>query len=173
MKKTTINHNFNLTLTLKESDITFIGVIVTIFLYVMNILGTGVIVGGDVGHIGSGIPYYGFVAPIVFIVFSAVMAYFTKRKSMNNAFKAFYITLALPFVAYPLVLVPVGPIIVIPMFLCMPVGSLFYYLDDKICDIIGVPSYEATWLTFVIIAVLLIPVIIAPIVYRFTAGEDE
>ena len=168
MKKQT----FNLTVTLKESDIAVIGVIVTIVLYLMNIFGTGVIVGGDVGHIGSGIPYYGFVAPFIFIVFSAVMAYFTKRKSMNNAFKAFYITLALPFIAYPLAIIPIGLLMVIPMFLCMPVGSLFYYLDDKICDIIGVPSYEATWLMFVIIAVLLIPLIVAPLVYRFTKTED-
>ena len=168
MKKQTVN----LTFTLKEKDIAVIGVIVTIVLYLMNILGTGVIVGGDVGHIGSGIPYYGFVAPFIFIVFSAVMAYFTKRKSMNNAFKAFYITLALPFIAYPLAIIPIGLLMVIPMFLCMPVGSLFYYLDDKICDIIGVPSYEATWLMFVIIAVLLIPLIVAPLVYRFTKTED-
>ena len=168
MKKQT----FNLTFTLQESDIAVIGVIVTIVLYVMNVLGTGVIVGGDVGHIGSGIPYYGFVAPFIFIVFSAVMAYFTKRKSLNNAFKAFYITLALPFIAYPLAIIPIGLLMVIPMFLCMPVGSLFYYLDDKICDIIGVPSYEATWLMFVIIAVLLIPLIVAPLVYSFTKTED-
>ena len=168
MKKQTVN----LTFTLKEKDIALIGVIVTIVLYLMNILGTGVIVGGDVGHIGSGIPYYGFVAPFIFIVFSAVMAYFTKRKSMNNAFKAFYITLALPFIAYPLAIIPIGLLMVIPMFLCMPVGSLFYYLDDKICDIIGVPSYEATWLMFVIIAVLLIPLIVAPLVYRFTKSEE-
>lgn len=167
MKKQTFNF------TLKESDIAVIGVIVTIFLYVMNVLGTGVIVGGDVGRIGSGIPYYGFVAPIIFIVFAAVMAYFTKRKSMNNAFKAIYITLALPFAVYPLAFILGGtPLLVIPMFLCMPVGSLFYYLEDEICDIIGVPSYEATWLMFVIIAVLLIPVIIAPIVYRFTDSEE-
>lgn len=165
MKKATFNFS------LKESDIAFIGVIVTIFLYVMNVLGTGVIVGGDVGRIGSGIPYYGFVAPFIFTIFSAVMAYLMKRKSMNNAFKAFYITLVLPFIAYPLVLVPIGPLIVIPMYLCMPVGSLFYYLDDEICDIIGVPTYEATWLMFVIIAVLLIPLIVAPIVYRFTESE--
>ena len=168
MNKQTVN----LTFTLKEKDIAVIGVIVTIVLYLMNILGTGVIVGGDVGHIGSGIPYYGFVAPFIFIVFSAVMAYFTKRKSMNNAFKAFYITLALPFIAYPLAIIPIGLLMVIPMFLCMPVGSLFYYLDDKICDIIGVPSYEATWLMFVIIAVLLIPLIVAPLVYRFTKSEE-
>lgn len=168
MKKQT----FNITFTLKERDIAVIGVIVTIVLYLMNILGTGVIVGGDVGHIGSGIPYYGFVAPFIFIGFSALMAYFTKRKSMNNAFKAFYITLALPFIAYPLAIIPIGLLMVIPMFLCMPVGSLFYYLDDKICDIIGVPSYEATWLMFVIIAVLLIPLIVAPLVYRFTKTED-
>ena len=168
MKKQTVN----LTFTLKEKDIAVIGVIVTIVLYLMNILGTGVIVGGDVGHIGSGIPYYGFVAPFIFIVFSAVMAYFTKRKSMNNAFKAFYITLALPFIAYPLAIIPIGLLMVIPMFLCMPVGSLFYYLDDKICDIIGIPSYEATWLMFVIIAVLLIPLIVAPLVYRFTKAEE-
>ena len=168
MKKQTVN----LTFTLKEKDIAVIGVFVTVVLYLMNILGTGVIVGGDVGHIGSGIPYYGFVAPFIFIVFSAVMAYFTKRKSMNNAFKAFYITLALPFIAYPLAIIPIGLLMVIPMFLCMPVGSLFYYLDDKICDIIGVPSYEATWLMFVIIAVLLIPLIVAPLVYRFTKSEE-
>ena len=168
MKKQTVN----LTFTLKEKDIAVIGVFVTVVLYLMNILGTGVIVGGDVGHIGSGIPYYGFVAPFIFIAFSSVMAYFTKRKSMNNAFKAFYITLALPFIAYPLAIIPIGLLMVIPMFLCMPVGSLFYYLDDKICDIIGVPSYEATWLMFVIIAVLLIPLFVAPLVYRFTKSEE-
>ena len=158
-------------LTLNETQISLIGVIATVVLYVMNVIGTGVIVGGDVGHIGTEIPYYGFVAPFLFIVFSALMAYYTRRHSMPIAFKAIYITLLLPFIAYPLALIPVGPLMIIPMFLCMPVGSLFYYLDDKICDIIGVPSYEATWLMFVIIAVLLIPIIIAPLVYRFTESE--
>ena len=158
-------------LNLTETHISIIGVIVTVFLYAMNVIGTGVIVGGDVGHIGTEIPYYGFVAPFIFIVFSALMAYYTRRHSMPTTFKAIYITLLLPFIAYPLALIPAGPLMVIPMFLCMPVGSLFCYLDDKICDIIGVPSYEATWLMFVIIAVLLIPIIIAPLVYRFTESE--
>ena len=84
-------------LTLNETQISPIGVIATVVLYVMNVIGTGVIVGGDVGHIGTEIPYYGFVAPFLFIVFSALMAYYTKRNSMNIAFKAVYITLLLPF----------------------------------------------------------------------------
>lgn len=156
-------------LTLNETQISLIGVIATVVLYVMNVIGTGVIVGGDVGHIGTEIPYYGFVAPFLFIVFSALMAYYTKRKSMNNAFKAVYITLLLPFVAYPLALIFGGtPLLIVPMFLCMPIGSLFYYLEDEICNLMGVPTYEANWLMFVIIAVLLIPIIIAPIAYRFT-----
>ena len=159
-------------LNLTETHISLIGVITTVVLYVMNVIGTGVIVGGDVGHIGTEIPYYGFVAPILFIVFAALMAYYTKAKSMSTAFKAIYITLALPFAVYPLAFIFGGtPLLLIPMFLCMPIGSLYYYLDDKICDIIDVPSYEATWLMFVIIAVLLIPVIIAPIVYKFTDSE--
>lgn len=156
-------------LTLNETQISLIGVIATVVLYVMNVIGTGVIVGGDVGHIGTEIPYYGFVAPFLFIVFSALMAYYTKRKSMNDAFKAIYITLLLPFVAYPLALIFGGtPLLIVPMFLCMPIGSLFYYLEDEICNLMGVPTYEANWLMFVIIAVLLIPIIIAPIAYRFT-----
>lgn len=156
-------------LTLNETQISLIGVIATVVLYVMNVIGTGVIVGGDVGHIGTEIPYYGFVAPFLFIVFSALMAYYTKRKSMNDAFKAIYITLLLPFVAYPLALIFGGtPLLIVPMFLCMPIGSLFYYLEDEICNLMGVPTYEANWLMFVIIAVLLIPIIIAPITYRFT-----
>lgn len=156
-------------LTLNETQISLIGVIATVVLYVMNVIGTGVIVGGDVGHIGTEIPYYGFVAPFLFIVFSALMAYYTKRKSMNDAFKAVYITLLLPFVAYPLALIFGGtPLLIVPMFLCMPIGSLFYYLEDEICNLMGVPTYEANWLMFVIIAVLLIPIIIAPIAYRFT-----
>ena len=159
-------------LNLSETHISIIGVTATVILYVMNIIGTGVIVGGDVGHIGTEIPYYGFAAPFLFIVFSALMAYYTKRNSMNTAFKAVYITLLLPFIAYPLALVPSGLLMVIPMFLCMPIGSLFYYLQDEICDLIGVPSYEANWLIFVIIAVLLIPIIVAPIVYKFTKSEE-
>ena len=160
-------------LNLSETHISIIGVTATVILYVMNIIGTGVIVGGDVGHIGTEIPYYGFVAPFLFIVFSALMAYYTKRNSMNTAFKAVYITLLLPFVAYPLALIFGGtPLLLVPMFLCMPIGSLFYYLQDEICDLIGVPSYEANWLIFVIIAVLLIPIIVAPIVYKFTKSEE-
>ena len=152
-------------LKLKESDIAFIGVAVTIVLYVMNVLGTGVIVGGDVGHIDTEIPFYGFLAPIIFIVFATFIGYYTKRNAMAKAFTAIYITLLLPFASY----LPAVIGIYLPfMFLCMPVGSLFYYLQDEICDLIGVPSYEATWLMFVIIAVLLIPLIIAPLVYRFT-----
>ena len=160
-------------LNLSETHISIIGVTATVILYVMNIIGTGLIVGGDVGHIGTEIPYYGFVAPFLFIVFSALMAYYTKRNSMNTAFKAVYITLLLPFVAYPLALIFGGtPLLLVPMFLCMPIGSLFYYLQDEICDLIGVPSYEANWLIFVIIAVLLIPIIVAPIVYKFTKSEE-
>lgn len=158
-------------LNLSETHISIIGVTATVILYVMNIIGTGVIVGGDVGHIGTEIPYYGFVAPFLFIVFSAFTAYYTKRHAMPTAFKATYITLLLPFVSYPLALIP-GPIIVIPMFLCMPVGSLLTYLDEEICDLMNIPSYEVTWLLFVIIAVLLIPIIVAPIVYKFTKSEE-
>lgn len=184
MKKQTVNPNVNLTL--KESDIAFIGVIVTVFLYVMNVFGTGVIVGGEVGRIGSGIPYYGFVAPIIFIVFAVVMAYYSKRKSMDRVFKATYITLLLPFVAYVLVFAFNGtPLMIIPMYLCMPVGSLFYYLNDEICDLLRTPiekialsmdvsAYKVENVILILIfAVLLIPVIIAPIVYRFTVSEDE
>lgn len=159
-------------LNLSETHISIIGVTATVILYVMNVIGTGVIVGGDVGHIGTEIPYYGFVAPILFIILSALMARYTKRHSMPTAFKATYITLLLPFVAYPLALIPIGLLIAIPMFLCMPVGSLTYYLQDEISDLMGVPSYEAIWLYFVIIAVLLIPVIIAPIIYKFTKSEE-
>ena len=160
-------------LNLKESHFSIIGVILTVFLYVMNVFGTGVIVGGDVGHIGSGIPYYGFIAPFIFIALSVFMAYYTKVNSMPNAFKAIYITLTLPFAAYPLAFIFNGtPLLVIPMCLCMPIGSLYYYLEDKICDIIGVPSYEAIWLIFVIIAVLLIPIIIAPFIYKFTKKQE-
>ena len=160
-------------LNLKESHFSIIGVILTVFLYVMNVFGTGVIVGGDVGHISSGIPYYGFIAPFIFIVFSVLMSHYTKANSMPNAFKAIYITLTLPFAAYPFAFIFNGtPLLVIPMCLCMPIGSLYYYLEDKICDIIGVPSYEAIWLIFVIIAVLLIPIIIAPIVYIFTKEKE-
>lgn len=160
-------------LNLSETHISIIGVTATVILYVMNIIGTGVIVGGDVGHIGTEIPYYGFVAPFLFIVSSALMAYYTKRNSMNTAFKAVYITLLLPFIAYPLALIFGGtPLLLVPMFLFMPIGSLFYYLQDEICDLIGVPSYEANWLIFVIIAVLLIPIIVAPIVYKFTKSEE-
>ena len=158
-------------LNLKESHFSIIGVILTVFLYVMNVFGTGVIVGGDVGHISSGIPYYGFFAPFIFIVFSAVMSYYTKANYMPTAFKTIYITMLLPFISYPLALIPAGPLVIIPMFLCMPVSSLTYYLEDEICDIIGIPSYEAIWLFFVIIAVLLIPIIVAPIVYKFTEEQ--
>lgn len=164
MKKNTFD------LKLKESDIAFIGVAVTIVLYVMNVLGTGVIVGGDVGYIDTGIPFYGFLAPVIFTAFATFTGYFTKRHSMNKAFTAIYITLLLPFASY----LPAVIGIYLPfMFLFMPVGSLFYYLQDEICDLIGVPSYEATWLMFVIIAVLLIPLIIAPIVYRFTKEKED
>ena len=157
-------------LKLKESDIAFIGVAVTIVLYVMNVLGTGVIVGGDVGHIDTEIPFYGFLAPVIFTAFATFAGYYTKRHSMNKAFTAIYITLLLPFASY----LPAVIGIYLPfMFLCMPVGSLFYYLQDEICDLIGVPSYEATWLMFVIIAVLLIPLIIAPLVYRFTQEKED
>ena len=157
---------------LKESHFSIVGVIVTVFLYAMNVFGTGVIVGGDVGHISLSIPYYGFIAPFIFIALSVFMAYYTKVNSMPTAFKAIYITMLLPFISYPLALIPTGPLMVIPMFLCMPVGSLAYYLEDEICDIIGVPSYEAIWLIFVIIAVLLVPIIVAPIVYKFTEEQE-
>ncbi|MBQ7295055.1 MAG: hypothetical protein IJW86_02550 [Clostridia bacterium] len=158
---------------LKETDIAVIGVIVTVMLYVMNVLGTGVIVGGDIGRIGRGLPFYGFIAPVLFIALAAFVGYYTKKYSMKKAFIAIYVTLVLPFAAYPLALVFGGPLLVIPMFLCMPAGSLFYYLHEEICELINVPTYEATWLMFVIIAVMLIPIIVAPMVYRFTSETEE
>ena len=173
-----------LTLTLKESDIAFIGVIVTVALYAMNIFGTGVFVGGDIGHIGSGIPFYGFAAPLIFIAFAICMAYYTKKNNMTKAFKAIYITLLLPFAAYPLAIIP-GPFVVVPMFLCMPISSLSTYLYDEICDLLKTPiesialsmdvsAYKLENIVFIlIIAVLLIPIIIAPIVYRLTKLENE
>ena len=93
---------------------------------------------------------------------------------MKKAFIATYVTLALPFAVYPLAFVFNGtPLLLIPIYLCMPVGSLFYYLEDEICELMGVPTYEATWLMFIIIAVLLIPIIVAPVVYRFTPEREE
>ena len=174
-----------LTLTLKESDIAFIGVLVTVALYAMNIFGTGVFVGGDIGHIGSGIPFYGFAAPLIFIAFAICMAYYTKKNNMTKAFKAIYITLLLPFAAYPLAAIIRGPFVVVPMFLCMPISSLSTYLYDEICDFLKTPiesialsmdvsAYKLENIVFIlIIAVLLIPIIIAPIVYRFTKSENE
>ena len=159
---------------LKETDIAVIGVIVTVILYVMNVIGTGVIVGGDVGHIDTGIPYYGFIAPFIFIALAAFVGYYTKKHSMKTAFKATYITLALPFAAYPLAFIFNGtPLLLMPIYLCMPAGSLFYYLEDEICELMDVPTYEATWLMFVIIAVMLIPLIVAPAVYRFTKAQES
>ena len=174
-----------LTLTLKESDIAFISVLVTVALYAMNIFGTGVFVGGDIGHIGSGIPFYGFAAPLIFIAFAICMAYYTKKNNMTKAFKSIYITLLLPFAAYPLAAIIRGPFVVVPMFLCMPISSLSTYLYDEICDLLKTPiesialsmdvsAYKLENIVFIlIIAVLLIPIIIAPIVYRFTKSENE
>ena len=158
---------------LKETDIAVIGVIITVILYVMNVIGTGVIVGGDVGHIDTGIPYYGFIAPFIFIALAAFVGYYTKKHSMKTAFTATYVTLALPFASYALSPIMGGPLILIPMFLGMPAGSLFYYLEDEICELMDVPTYEATWLMFVIIAVMLIPLIVAPVVYRFTKAQES
>ena len=169
-----ININKTINIKLKESDFAFIGVAVTAMLYVMNVLGTGVIVGGDVGRIGSGIPFYGFVAPILFTALAAFVGYYAKKYSMKKAFIATYVTLALPFAAYPLAFIFNGtPLLLVPMCLCMPAGSLFYYLQDEICELMDVPTYEATWLMFIIIAVLLIPIIVAPVVYRFTSEREE
>ena len=159
---------------LKESDVAFLGVIITVVLYVMNVIGTGVIVGGDVGHIGTEIPFYGFFAPIIFIAFAAYVGYYTKKHSMKSAFIATYVPLALPFAAYPLAFIFNGtPLLLIPIYLCMPAGSLLHYLSDEICDLMEVPTYEATWLMFILIAVMLVPLIVAPVVYRFTKSTEE
>ena len=169
MKKNTFD------LKLKESDIAFIGVAATIVLYIMNVLGTGVIVGGDVGHIDTEIPFYGFIAPIIFIVFAAFIGYYTKRNAMAKAFKAIYITLLLPFAAYPTVMLFTGtPFIILPMYIAMPVGSLHYYLHDNLCELLGYKSYECPlWLLALIIVALILPLVVAPIVYRFTKEKDD
>ena len=168
---------------LKESDLTFIGIAVTVILYVMNVLGTGIFVGGDIGHLDTEIPYYGFVAPILFIAFAAFMGYFTKKYSLKNTFIATYITLALPFAAYPLALIPMGPLMLVPMFLCMPVSSLFTYLYGEICDLLesaidaiaqsmDVASYKVeNCILIPTVIALLIPLIVAPVVYRFTKTQ--
>lgn len=160
-------------LRLKETDVAVIGVIITVILYVMNVIGTGVIVGGDIGHIGTEIPFYGFIAPNLFIALAAFVGYYTKKHSMKTAFTAIYVTLVLPFAFYALSPIMGGPLILIPMFLGMPVGSLFTYLHYEICELIGVPTYEATWLIFLLIGLLLIPIIVAPVVYRFTKAQES
>lgn len=178
-----------LTLTLKESDIAFIGIIVTVALYVMNVLGTGVIVGGDIGHIHGGIPLYGFTAPFIFIAYAAFVAYYTKKNAMKKAFIATYVTLVLPFVAYPVLAAfsaNVIPVIVVPaMFLAMPFTSLHTYLYEEICDLLSTPienlalsmdisAYKLeNVILILIITILLVPIILAPIVYRFTKTEKE
>lgn len=171
---------------LKESDVAFLGVIITVVLYVMNVIGTGVIVGGDVGHIGTEIPFYGFVAPIIFIAFAAYIGYYTKKNSMKSAFIATYVTLALPFAAYPLAFIFNGtPLLLIPIYLCMPAGSLLHYLNDEICDLmerpidalaasLNIEAYKVeNWVIILIIAVMLVPLIVAPVVYRFTKSTEE
>ena len=169
MKKHTFD--FTMKVTLKESDIAIIGVVVTIVLYVMNVFGTGIIVGGDVGHIGTGIPLYGFFAPVIFTAFAVFAGYYTKRYSMNKVFKAIYITLLVPFASY--LLAAIG--FYLPfMFLCMPVGSLFYYLQDGVCELLGYASYELPeWFLLLIFAVLILPLVVAPVVYRFTQKQEN
>ena len=164
---------------LKESDFAFIGVAVTVILYIMNVIGTGVIVGGDVGHIGTGIPFYGFVAPILFIAFAALMGYYTKKHSLKSAFIATYVTLLLPFVAEA-VLIPVAsrpvstPLIVIPMFLAMPLNSLATYLFDAIEELAYALHINSDFLAGAIIpASLLLPLATAPIVYRFIPEKGD
>ncbi len=159
-------------LEIKESDIAVVGVIATVILYVMNVIGTGVIVGGDVGHIDTEIPFYGFFAPVIFTAFAAFAGYYTKKHSMKNAFIAIYVTLLLPFASYPLAAIG----LFLPfMFLCMPVGSLWYYLHDNMCDILGVTSYSETGTKVLIFTVtlLLIPIITAPLAYRFTVKKED
>lgn len=165
---------------LKESDLTFIGIAVTVILYAMNIIGTGIFVGGDIGHLDTEIPYYGFVAPVLFIAFAAFMGYFTKKYSLKNTFIATYVTLALPVASY----LPAAIGIYLPfMFLCMPVSSLFTYLYDEICDLLEptidaiaqsmeVASYKVeNCILIPIVIALLIPLIVAPVVYRFTKTQ--
>ena len=159
-------------LKIKESDIAVVGVIVTVILYIMNVLGTGVIVGGDVGHIDTGNELYACMIPAIWTVFAVLVGYLTKRNSMTKVFKAIYVTMLLPFASY--LLAALG--LYLPfMFLCMPVTSLFFYLDEKICDILGVASYSDTGTKVMIFAVvlLLIPIITAPLVYRFTVKKDD
>ena len=171
---------------LKESDLTFMGIAVTVILYAMNVLGTGIIVGGDVGRIGKGLPYYGFVAPLLFIAFAAFMGYYTKKYSLKITFIATYITLALPFAAYPLAFAFNGTyLMLIPMYLCMPALSLVHYLTDNLCDLLegavdaiaasmDIASYKVEGCILVLtVAVLLIPLIIAPVVYRFTRVQKS
>ena len=159
-------------LEIKESDIAVVGVIVTVILYIMNVLGTGVIVGGDVGHIDTGNDLYACMIPAIWIVFAVLVGYLTKRNSMTKVFTAIYITMLLPFASY--LLAALG--LYLPfMFLCMPVTSLFSYLNEKICDILGVASYSDTGTKVLIftIVLLLIPIITAPLVYRFTVKKDD
>ena len=87
-------------LEIKESDIAVVGVIVTVILYIMNVLGTGVIVGGDVGHIDTGNDLYACMIPVIWTVFAVLVGYLTKRNSMTKVFKAIYVTMLLPFASY-------------------------------------------------------------------------
>ena len=159
-------------LEIKESDIAVVGVIVTVILYVMNVVGSGIIVGGDVGHIDTGNDFYACMTPAIWTVFAVLVGYLTKRNSMTKAFKAIYITMLLPFASY----LPAAIGIYLPfMFLCMPVTSLFSYLNEKICDILGVASYSDTGTMVMIftIVLLLIPIITAPLAYRFTVKKED
>ena len=172
MKEININKNINIKL--KERDFAFIGVAVTVMLYVMNVLGTGVIVGGDVGRIGRGIPFYGFVAPILFTALAAFVGYYAKKYSMKKAFIATYVTLALPFAAYPLYYVLEGAQLIIPIYLCMPINSLSTYLVDAISEVGRLLHLNDDFLAGAIVPFsLLLPLVAAPIVYRATRIKGD
>lgn len=156
-----------------EKKVAVLGVAVTVLLYVMNVFGTGIIVGGDIGSIDTDIPFYGLVAPLMFTFFAAFAGWYTKKYSMKKAFLSVYITLLLPYVSYPLVFIFNGtPLMAIPMLVCMPLASLGTYIIEEYCEFLQIPSYNmGNGILVLVTAVMLIPIVIAPIVYGFTKNE--
>ncbi|MGN0486080.1 MAG: hypothetical protein ACI4GB_02510 [Acutalibacteraceae bacterium] len=153
-------------------------VLSVIALYVLLVLFSGVIVGGDIGYLDTKIPGFVFFMPVILTAFSVFCGYYTKKKNDFPLYLCFLIPLLIPAVAYPLLMLLS---LLIPEFVAtkltlllypavVPMASLFTSLVETFDDL----GMESDLLQYILSGVLLaIGVLACPVAHRLTKATEN
>lgn len=150
-------------------------VLSVVALYIVLILFSGMIVGGDIGNLETEIPGFVFFVPIILTLFGVFCGYYTKKKNDSALYLCFLIPLLIPAVVYPLMLIlmPVineTPLLGVLMFPAMPATSLFTALVEAFDDL----GMKSDLLSYIISAVLLaVGILSCPVAHRLTKATEN